>query len=227
MEIFDIPQDKYNKYKSFIDKQIITDPPDELREIYEQRVLSELTNIRAEKYDSPENKKELLELQKNTKTKEIPRNIQNPNYDYIMKNYKLTRKKHTPFGIVSICNNIHDYIMKLDLPNKFDNKFNYKPKLFNYLVDVRCCEDLPMFFNYLFTFKFYELVEKFNNLLKYDNNDLINIVKKLLMIKLKNNKGEYITKDEYIDYVKKNIPNIYTEKTKTLTENIYEELICI
>jgi hypothetical protein len=133
-----------SKYKEWIAKQIVPKPPDGLREIYEKRVLTEQSYIRAEMYDSPEN----IDKFKKLNVSKIPHNIQNPNYSKVLEYYDQIIKSITPYDALKIILELISFINSLGTI-----KISYTPNIYTELFDVRCCENLEQYFNYLLTFK--------------------------------------------------------------------------
>lgn len=68
-------------------------PTDGLVQMYEMNYLVELLYLRAEMYDSPENRDKLEELRKKTgDNNALPRNILNPNYTHVFNLVKKIRE---------------------------------------------------------------------------------------------------------------------------------------
>jgi len=142
----------------FLDKQIIGhDPTDELREIYQKRVLIDFSYLKAEKWYSPEHQAELQRLQKNGEIgQEIPKNVINPNFVTLI----------AMFEIIVEADDLEDtYDAIMDLA-KFVGQFtevSYQEDdicIYEPLMDVRFCQDINQYFNYLLTFKHKKLVAK-------------------------------------------------------------------
>lgn len=161
-----IDNDDYNTFLNSL-RIILTDKDKDLKEIYEKMVLSELSNIRAEKYDSSENK-----VSTNDK---IERNIINPNYvtlmdiwkeinkledslDKIFKDENLTNDdKINNFvnidQLLVVINKLHSHILNMNIIEKFD----YIPNIYDKVFDIRYAQhkdDLNMVYDYYLT-RFY------------------------------------------------------------------------
>jgi hypothetical protein len=147
---------KWERFETWRLKQVIPDPPDFLRDVYEKRVLMELTGIRAEKYDSPEHREELLKLQEKNKTKEVPRNNQNHNFEILMEMHTKLFKTTGIEDSIPILMEIKAFVEHLGLIQPFYYVVNTYDKLF----DVRCCEDLTMYFNYILTYRSHKISTK-------------------------------------------------------------------
>lgn len=214
-DFYMISKKKYMEYCNYINKQIVPDPPDDLREMYEQRVLVELSFLRAEKFDSPEHREELKNIAKNG---EVPRNIQNGNYDQLIKYYKAIVKSNTPLQVVSHCIKIKEFLEKIHkrVNTQGTNTqlgktqgflpFIYKPKYLNYSIDVRCCDTLELYFNYMITLKLHQLTDKFEKLTNniFPVEDISSTIR-FILASISNN-GKKVDKEEYI----KNINDIYS-----------------
>ena len=165
-----IPVYKFSKkeldgFKEYLSKQVIDIPTNNLRNIYEKRILYEISYLRAEKYDSPENAEELKELQKTTKSKNVPRGIQNKNFDTLLKYHsKLfeSPSEKPPYPALSVLDavallkELNQYIcswykyvttsVPLPVP------WTFMPRFLSPLPDVRCVQHDPnLFFCYLLT----------------------------------------------------------------------------
>lgn len=155
-----IMKKEMERYNEFLEKQVVKKPSDKLLEIYEKRVLHELSYIRAEKYDSPEHQKELKELQIKNGNEKIPRNMQNPNYDKLMSYLQKLQepeqkdKKSAPpqdiniIDAVKIIKELYDFMMGFEAMPKFELKIAY----LNVYLDPRCFErDIELYMCYLLT----------------------------------------------------------------------------
>jgi len=191
-------------YEDFLSKQIIPDPPEELLTVYEKRVLNELSYLRAEKYDSPEHKEELKKIQDESKdSKKVPRNIQNPNYDILMKFYYDIVNSKTLSYAISYIVEMKDFLDSFGLIKSF----TYQPSLLSYILDPRCFQnDLEMFLHYLLTKVKHKLTAKECEQFK----------------KLTENKFDEESSEESIYYLKKarNSKDDY----ENLVDQIYEAL---
>jgi hypothetical protein len=146
-----------DRFKRYLDKQVISDPTEELRIIYERRILYEISHLRAEKYDSPEHIEELRKIQEKTNTDNVPRGNQNPNFDRLLKYYddllaspskKPLRPAITIQQAVDLLNDLHIFIMGFNHTPKWE----YTPLILNPQPDPRCVQDKPnLFFGYLLT----------------------------------------------------------------------------
>lgn len=142
------------KFKDYLQAQVIPDPPGELIEIYDKRVLHELSYLRAEKYDSPEWQTELEEeVWKNLKPGEekvVPRNIQNPNYNKLLKYYHTILKQKSIPDVINQINQLVSFIRSFP----FRPPFEFKP---GFIVDLEAMDprlyqdDLNLYLCYLLT----------------------------------------------------------------------------
>lgn len=147
-------KDRLDKFKKYLEAQVIPDPPDDLLTVYEMRVLHEHSFLRAEKYDSPEHQQELKEIQKeNGDFRKIPRNIQNPNYDRLMDFYDQIIKSKSIPECIDLINQLHQFMDSFGLIKKF----NWTPSFLESdlpQLDPRLFEqepDLPLYLSYLLT----------------------------------------------------------------------------
>jgi len=158
--IIKISKKEMVNYKEFIDKQVIVDPTDKLLEIYEKRILNELSYLRAEKYDSPEHQSELKTLQEKNENDKIPRNIQNSNYDKLLsfhaklqppdKKDKKNKDKSdiTIIEAITIIKELYDFMMSF----KFAPRFELKIAYLDHDLDPRCFEsNAQLYLCYLLT----------------------------------------------------------------------------
>jgi len=203
-----------------VSKFIIPDPNDELIEIYETDKLINLMNIRVEKYDSPEFQTELQELKEkwvkeNTDPKKefkVPRHIQNPNYNQVLKFLKELRnptatpdqKAETLKGFLLFVQNF------VTLP------LDYKQSFLNYLPDIRLIDDLETYFNYLNTR--YLITEELRDF-------IINVVYTCFPIQMKYFQSESLEielKDDEspLTMADQETSNFICDKLKQLTPNI-------
>lgn len=158
-----IPTHQFTKsdligFKKFLDQQVINQPSDELLEMYEKRILHELSYLRAERYDSPEHQKELKQLQKEAGNDKIPRNNQNPNYDKLIGFYEKLidvegQKKKKPANysihqVIEILNELYQFLISFSFFPHFELKLAYLSPL----VDPRCVQEDPnLYLCYLLT----------------------------------------------------------------------------
>ena len=139
--------EKQDEYQAFLKKQVIQEPSDELLEIYERRVLTDFSYLRAEKFDSPEHQSELKMIQETTNSNKIPRNIQNSNFDRLMQLYDQIVEAVDLTTAQQLLIQLRDFLTGLGVIPAFE----YQAQLYQPIFDVRCSEDLPMYFNYLLT----------------------------------------------------------------------------
>lgn len=153
-------QKELERYKEYINKQVIVIPTDKLLEIYEKRILHELSYLRAEKYDSPEHKEELKKVMEKNGNDKIPRNIQNPNYDKLMSYYqrlqppdKKDKKQKDKLDIsiteaIIILKELYDFMMSFSFAPRFEFLIAYLDRD----LDPRCFETNPqLYLCYLLT----------------------------------------------------------------------------
>tara|TARA_R100001163_G_C5061930_1_gene198904 strand:+ start:1887 stop:2645 length:759 start_codon:yes stop_codon:yes gene_type:complete len=189
-----------NRQKKFLEKQIIPDPTEELLEIYEKRILYELSYLRAEKYDSPEHAKELKRVQIREKNDIIPRNIQNPNFDKLMDYYNkiIGPKTEQSFSeIIKIHRELYDFMMSFN----FVPRFEYKLQYLDPLPDPRCIEtDIVLYMAYLLTkarFVFHRReIVKFDKLTQKEF-DSESISETLLTLKFTRDEGNKLKYEEF------------------------------
>jgi len=183
-----IPTYKFSKseleeFEKYLSKQVIAkNPTNNLRSIYERRILYEISFLRAEKYDSPEHVEELKELQKNNGSKQIPRGIQNKNFDTLLDYHsKLldSPSEKPPYPAL----NIQDAVKLLYNLNIFicgfyhyvksgpviPVKWKFEPMFLDPIPDPRCVQSNPnMYFCYLlsrFRLNLYQReIDKFHKL---------------------------------------------------------------
>lgn len=159
-------------FDEYIGRQIIPNPPDNLVLIYEQSVLTDLSYIRAEKYDSPEWKMR-GGINENTNDNKISRNIQNPNYDRLMEMHAALMKSVNPVkAAMTHLKNIKDM---LTLELKLIPDFKYKPQILHKRIDVRCCrvkQDIKLLFNYFLTEIYHRQIDNELTVLKKMTNDV-------------------------------------------------------
>lgn len=151
-------------FEDYLKKQVIKGPTKNLRNIYERRILYEISYLRAEKYDSPENAEELKEFMQNNKSKEPPRGIQNKNFDTLLKYHsKLLESpsQKPPYPALSMTDAVnllrelnqylcgfYKYVKTVPPPKVW----GFEPKILEPLPDPRCVQHDPnMFFCYLLT----------------------------------------------------------------------------
>lgn len=161
-----IDEDTLAAFRAYINKQVIKDPPDNLVLIYEQSVLTDLSYIRAEKYDSPEWKDELH-------NDKIPHNIQNPNYDRLMQMHAALMK--SPNIVKAAMTHLKNIKDMLTLELKLIPDFKYKPQLLHERIDVRCCrinQDIRLLFNYFLTEIYHRQLNNEFTILKKITNDM-------------------------------------------------------
>ena len=140
--IIKLSKQRLDQYAQFLDRQVIKVPSDDLLEIYERRVLTELSYLRAEKFDSPEHYRELRTLE------HVPRNIQNPNFDRLMGYYdRLNSNQHVEQTLQILVEIAEFLICELEVLEPFE----YSPQIYEPQIDVRCCETLEQYFNYILT----------------------------------------------------------------------------
>jgi hypothetical protein len=169
-------------FEEYLSKQVIAkNPTNNLRNIYERRILYEISYLRAEKYDSPENAEELRELQIKNKSNQIPRGVQNKNFDTLLKYHsKLLESpsEKPPYpalsikGAVKLLEELNGFVCGFYQYVKSDPvpvKWKFEPKFLESLPDPRCVQGDPnMFFCYLLTRFKQNLegreVDKFNKL---------------------------------------------------------------
>ena len=149
-------------FDSQIKKFIIPDPNDKLINIYEIDKLSNLTNIRAEKYDSQEFKTELQKLTiEADKTKEfkVPRNLINPNYtemvDLIGKIHKAKSVEDVNIQILALLEFVNKYRANLVEKSKDETEqIDITLRKGVAIPDVRCVPVNPYgiyyYFDYLY-----------------------------------------------------------------------------
>lgn len=158
IEVVELPDDYLKAMKEFQSKQIIKDDPsNELLEIYQKRVLIDYSYLKMEKWYSPEHQEELEDLkEKGVIGKEIPKNVINPNFKKLMKLYEeVMEKKHESFqSFFEALQNLIKFVQSFPFVPKFD----YSPCIYKPLMDVRFCQDLDQYFNYLLTFKYKEFL---------------------------------------------------------------------
>ena len=161
MKIHKFTKSEISRFKTYLDKQVIPDPTDELRIIYERRILYEISHLRAEKYDSPEHAEELKGIQTRTGTDNVPRGNQNPNFDRLLKYYddllespskKPLRQPLTLSQAIDLLSDLHCFITGFEHTPKWE----FTPMIVQPKPDPRCVEEQPnLFFGYLLT-KFVE-----------------------------------------------------------------------
>lgn len=146
---FKLSSNTQKRFQSFIEKQVIPEPNEELLEIYEKRILQEACYIRAEKYDSPEHQEELKKVLKEKNTSKIPRNNQNPNYDKLLTLYSQIEEQGNLMDAISKITEIDQFVTSL---NVFPNKKKLELYLLDPLPDPRCIEeDYNMILSYFLT----------------------------------------------------------------------------
>lgn len=165
------------KYEDFLSNQIIPDPPEELLIVYEKRVLHEMSYLRAEKYDSPEHQEELRAIQaemSGSDKSKVPRNIQNPNYNKLLKFYDAIVGSSTLSEAIENIGQLISFLQGFDFWLKKwggSNGFDYTPGILSKFLDPRCFQKDPeMYFHYLLTKVKHRLQEaeinKFKELVK-------------------------------------------------------------
>lgn len=142
--------DKRSKhYQKFMNTLKVSDPSDDLTNIYRRKVLTELAYVRFEKYDSPEHKDKVVPSKDNV-------NIVNPNFsqlmdfmdrwDGIIKDKKDDMIEQT----IKLIDELHKMIIDIGTLEEFE----WKHRVYKDKFDVRYClkmESLEMFYNYLLT----------------------------------------------------------------------------
>lgn len=183
-----IPTYKFSKseleeFEKYLSKQVIAkNPTNNLRNIYERRILYEISFLRAEKYDSPEHLEELKEIQKNNESKQVPRGIQNKNFDTLLEYHsKLldSPSEKPPYpalniqGAVKLLHDLnificgfYDYVKSGPV---MPVKWKFEPRFLDPIPDPRCVQHDPnLFFCYLLSkFRlnlFQREIDKFNKL---------------------------------------------------------------
>lgn len=183
------------EFENYLKKQVIGVPTNNLRSIYERRILYEISYLRAEKYDSPENAEELREFQANNRSKQIPRGIQNKNFDNLLKYHsKLldSPSQKPPYPALSISDavkllkELNQYVCSFYKYVKTDPRpqvWEFQPKFLEPIPDPRCVQHDPnMFFCYLLTKfreKLYEReMEVFNKLTgkEFDQESVVSLL---------------------------------------------------
>lgn len=154
LSVIVLPTSTREQYVDFINRQIIPDPPDELREIYEMRVLTELSYLKAEMYDSPEHADDLRDIQEREGNDTVPRNIQNPNFTRMLEFYDMINQEKNMDGVLAGITKLKRFLESLNLEKV--GPIEYEPGVYDEIFDVRCCSNLGQYFNYLLTRKHLE-----------------------------------------------------------------------
>jgi len=169
LPILQLDQEYLDAMREFQSQQVIgDDPTDELLEIYQKRVLIDFSYLKAEKWYSPEHQNELKKRQASGEIgKEIPKNVINQNFVKLMAlfNSIMIVGSDGDFDEYSC---IEDKIKKvyqklIDLVNFVKQFTDVKYQIedvciYEPLMDVRFCQNLTQYFNYLLTFKYMKLV---------------------------------------------------------------------
>lgn len=137
---------------------IVPDPPERLIQIYETDKLVNLLGIRAEKYDSPEFSQELSKLKEQfylankesgtgNKEFQVPRNIQNPNYNAVLSFLKSFRAKGDPADKLEL------FVKFVEFCHKFNKNIDnsHQPVKLTDKPDVRCIRTIDEYANYIYT----------------------------------------------------------------------------
>ncbi len=176
----ELSNEEIDKCDQMIQNEIMKEPNDELCMIYEKRVLLDLSGMRIEKYDSPEYQDEVR--RQNGK---IVRNVNNPHYDQMIDYYNQIKKCQSADQLDYIISGLNDFLSELGLLEKADLS---KVGLYDKLIDVRCCQNMEMYHNYLITKWRDDLTKKeiskfdklMNGLIELDNlNESLNYIKNL------------------------------------------------